>query len=580
MSRKQLKRKKQVIDDKDLRFVAYMRKSTEDEKHQMYSIRDQQTWIAKIAEQFGYNVVGTFQEEHSAAKPDNRPEFSKMMAMIESGKANAIICYHVDRLSRNPKESGALEWDLSQGIIQKIHASDGTYLPRSGNLALALQGCMATQYSISLAERVEHSMLENNRRGRCNGCAAQGYRNGCDPDNHKKSIIEKDLTVPNGAKESRYELIRKAFKLFSEGKYSPVEIKQALDEWGYRTRRTNAPITLGGVHYMLENPFYCGYTEDPETGEWHKAEWFNIAMITEDEYNRNQRIKQEYSRNKGGCKPRVFANAKKFQLKGAIICSSCGCGIGGGYHPKKMADGSVKIYTHYACNNNNHNSRNKCHLHGGISEEKAFKQISDLFDSFTISQPLYNWAIEILQKLKDEEVYERHEIELSQNSAIADLKKKRDRLLDQYLSREELGIIMTPEDYNIRREKLDKAIEELEQSKNDTQQRNRNWYEVIGKTLRLLSDPGKKLSAGGYEGEYRSILQSIGPQAYLVEKFDRYSKHGKVLTKRIIEITPYPWLRKIKESAQKIEADYGEVFTTNLQGKNHSKSAPYNEWCT
>ena len=128
--------------------------------------------------------------------------------------------------------------------------------------------------------------------------------------------------------------------------------------------------------------------------------------------------------------------------------------------------------------------------------------------------------------------------------------------------------------------KLDEAIEELEQSQVETQLRGLNWYEVVGKTLETLSDPHKDLADGAYQGEYRSILQAIGPRAYLVEKFDRYSKKGKVLTRRVIEVEPYPWLKKLKKSAQKIEANYNEVLTADLQGKNHTKLAPYNEWCT
>lgn len=578
MSRKQVKRKKQIIDDKDLRFVAYRRKSTEDDKHQMYSIEDQKAWIDNVAKQFGYNIVADFHEERSAAKPYNRPEYTKMMAMLHSGKANAIICYHADRLSRNPEESGKLQQALSDGIIQKIHSSDGVYLPSSGNLPLALQNCMASKYSNDLANRVTDTMLRNNQRGRCNGLAAQGYRNARDPQNPKRSIIVKDLEITGETNESRYDLIRKALKLFGEGGHSPVAIKQALDEWGYRTRRTGGPITLGGVHYMLESPFYCGYTEDPETLEWHKAEWYDIAMITEDEYYHNQRIKDTYRRHRGS-KPRICARAKRFQLKGTMICSSCGCGIGGGEHYKTLADGSMKLYNHYACNNNNHNSQNICHLHGGINEEKAFQQIKEMFDSYTISQPLYDWALEIFQSLRDEEVCERNQIEHSQNASIQGLKAQREKLLDTFLNKDSLGIIMTSEDYNSRREKIDKAIEELEESRVEAQQRSRNWYEIIGKTLETLSDPSKELKDGACDGEYREILQCIGPQAYLDECIGGRYKNGKVFTKRIIKVDPYPWLKKIKKSAEKIEADYSEVFTTNLQGKNHTKSAPYNEWC-
>lgn len=581
MSRKQIKYKKQATNSDELRFVAYMRKSTEDKNHQMNSISDQQTWITQEARRLGIKVVATFQEEKSASKPKNRPEFAKMMKMLNQGKANAIICYHVDRLSRNPPDSGELQWYVSEGIIQKIHASDGDYTGGdNSNFMLALQNCLATDYVQKLKGRVHYTMMENNRRGRCNGRAAQGYLNAHDMNNLKHAIVIKDTSIVGKNGESRYDLIRKALKMFGTGNYSPVEIKQMLDEWGYTMRRTNKGITLGGLHYILESPFYAGYTEDPEDPDvWHKAEW--EPMISEQEYWRNQKIKQSYGRKtKHHCpRPKISARAYKFQLKGVITCSSCGCGIGAGYHPKIMADGSTKIYVHYACNNNGHNSLRKCQLHGGISEPALFAQVDALLNKYRISRTLYEWALEILGKLKDEEIYERHSIEMSQNASIERLKAKRDKLLDMWLEHEEDGIEMTAEEYNARRQKLDSAITELEQSKRDVIERNQNWYEIIGKTLETLNDPHEKFTEGSCSGERRSILQSIGPRAYLVECFDRYSKKGKVLTKRVLEVEPYPWLEKLRKSAQKMEHDFGKVFTANQQGQNDQKSAPYKLWC-
>ncbi len=581
MSRKQVKYKHQIVDDRDLRFVAYMRKSTEDKKHQMNSIADQETWVKREAHKLGIKIVAVFQEEKSAAKPNNRPEFTKMMRKLESGQANAIICYHVDRLSRNPIDSGKLQWLTSEGIIQKIHASDGDYTSDDNSgFVLALQNCLATNYSQNLKKRVHYTMVENNRRGRCNGRAPQGYRNARDPKNTKRSIVVRDVEVVGESGENRFELIRKALKMFGTGNYSPVEIKQMLDDWGYTQRNTNRSMTLAGVHYLLESPFYAGFTEDPEDQNvLHKAEW--EPMISEQEYWRNQRIKQNYGRKVKGKRPRpkISVRAYRFQFKGVITCSSCGCGIGAGYHPKVLADGSTKIYVHYACNNNGHNTRRKCHLHGGVSEISLFKQVDALLNKYRISRTLYDWALEILRKLKDEEIYERHSIEVSQSSSIEKLKAKRDRLLDAWLEHEENGIEMTAEDYNMRRQKLDNAIAELEQSRQDTLERNQNWYEIIGKTLETLNDPQEEMVDGACMGEKRSILQSIGPQTYLVEHFDRYSKKGKVLTKRVIEVEPYPWLEKLRKSAQKMEQDFGKVLTMPQQGENHQNSAPYKTWC-
>ena len=149
-----------------------------------------------------------------------------------------------------------------------------------------------------------------------------------------------------------------------------------------------------------------------------------------------------------------------------------------------------------------------------------------------------------------------------------------------WLEHEESGIEMTAEEYNARRQKLDSAIAELEQSRRDIIERNQNWYEIIGKTLETLNDSREDFTEGGCSGEKRSILQSIGPRAYLVECFDRYSKKGKVLTKRVLEVEPYPWLEKMRKSAQKMEQDFGKVFTTTQQGQKYQFSAPYKAWCT
>lgn len=89
----------------------------------------------------------------------------------------------------------------------------------------------------------------------------------------------------------------------------------------------------------------------------------------------------------------------------------------------------------------------------------------------------------------------------------------------------------------------------------------------------------KEFKDGVCDSEYREILQCIGPQAYLDECIGGHYKNWKVFTKRIIKVDPYPWLKIIKKSTEKMEADYNEVLIANLQGKNRTKSAPYNEWC-
>ncbi|MFV0484715.1 MAG: hypothetical protein ACK5MU_00580 [Candidatus Saccharimonadales bacterium] len=59
--------------------------------------------------------------------------------------------------------------------------------------------------------------------------------------------------------------------------------------------------------------------------------------------------------------------------------------------------------------------------------------------------------------------------------------------------------------------------DDVKEANRDIEERNKNWYEIIGKTLETLKDPKERFDEATTSGEKRSILQSIGPVATLVE---------------------------------------------------------------
>lgn len=92
-----------------IKYFVYARKSSEGEDRQVQSIERQHDENKKIISRFGLKVVGSFSESRSAKLPYNRPAFSEMIKRIEKGEANGIVCWHLNRLSRNPLESGILQ---------------------------------------------------------------------------------------------------------------------------------------------------------------------------------------------------------------------------------------------------------------------------------------------------------------------------------------------------------------------------------------------------------------------------------------------------------------------------------------
>ena len=125
---------------------------------------------------------------------------------------------------------------------------------------------------------------------------------------------------------------------------------------------------------------------------------------------------------------------------------------------------------------------------------------------------------------------------------------------------------------------LRERIEKIKQVSKDAQERNKNWYEVIGKTLETLRSPKEKMEAAETAGERRAILQAIGPEAKLIERKVGTYKNGKVLTAKFIEVKPYPWLEKLDKAAKKIAPKIGEGFNRDLQGENDRKRQLYLDW--
>ena len=88
----------------------------------------------------------------------------------------------------------------------------------------------------------------------------------------------------------------------------------------------------------------------------------------------------------------------------------------------------------------------------------------------------------------------------------------------------------------------------------------------------------EKMEVAETAGERRAILQAIGPVAKLVERKVGTYKNGRDLTKKFIEVKPYPWLEKLEKSAKKIAPEIDKGFNRDLQGENDRKSALYSEW--
>lgn len=91
----------QELDLKTLKYVMYVRKSTEGAERQVRSIDDQKKECYDLAKRLGLNVIDVIPEEKSAKIPNKRPAFKDMLKRIRAKEFDAVIAWHPDRLARN-----------------------------------------------------------------------------------------------------------------------------------------------------------------------------------------------------------------------------------------------------------------------------------------------------------------------------------------------------------------------------------------------------------------------------------------------------------------------------------------------
>lgn len=545
-------------NERNLKYVIYARKSTESEDRQVKSLGDQIEFAKELAKEHHLKIIKTFSESGSASKRDNRPKFKEMVKMIESGRADGIICWHQNRLARNPLESGLIHQLLIEEKIKIIITRERAFYPDDNALLFEVEAGMSAQYSRDLSKNVKRGMRTNNKQGRFNSLAPVGYLNSKDEETGRSCIIKDP---------ARFELLQKAFRLYLTGGYSVPEIVSILNnDWGFRTKRRRRmggkPLSIKTFYDLLRNPFYMGFVRDCEDPtQFNRGQW--DAMITEDEYWRIQRLlmttKTGTDRN---LRARVAVDAKRFQLKGILKCGECGCAITANLHPKKLADGSQVVYVYYHCTHAKDRrlpKEERCKQVGGVREEELFRQIDKMLDNCTIHPKLYNWGLEIIESIQNKEIAERNHILDMQTISIEETEKQLDRLLDMSLT----GRI-TNEQYDEKKKKLDKMLYDLKQAKRDVEDKTKNWYEVVGRTFELLKDPHQKFNKTTCDGERRQILQALG--------------YNQVLRDKKIEVELYKWVKKLVDSSKNLEKNLKRVITDSDRIKNDSERAIFNVW--
>jgi len=242
-----------------MKAIIYCRKSTESEERQIQSLEAQINWCREYAITNSFEVIEEIMESKSAKKPW-REWFNKMMNLFSESKADIIITWQLNRLSRNPIDEWTIKWLSQSWTIKEIHSTD--WISNWQNILLmSVHFWMATQYIIDLKKNVMRWMMQKFEKWGALWQAPTWYWN-------NKNTNEYEISK----KESEY--IKEIFTLRSK-KYSYADISKTLFEKWFKTKSWK-PKTPWAIEQIIRNEFYIWIIKFA----WKIWEWVHSTFIS------------------------------------------------------------------------------------------------------------------------------------------------------------------------------------------------------------------------------------------------------------------------------------------------------------
>jgi site-specific DNA recombinase len=412
-----------------MKYFVYTRKSTESDEKQALSIPAQVRELNEFANKQQCYIYELLEESKSASKPNNRPVFSEMINRIKEGECSRILCWHTNRLSRNPMESGIIMQMLADGEIEEILTPQKSITNENANdILLGVEFGANSQFSKELSINTKRGLKQKVLRGEWPTYAPPFYIN-CKTGKGTKNIkpCEENYIYYERLVD---EIIAKKLPLDSAHK--------VLFEWGVKSKR-GRPFSRNTVIRSLRNPVYYGglvYKDmEEQKGKWQ-------PLISKDKWL----LLQETLDSKS--KPIRTKHNHPFRKQ--ITCTKCGYTI----VPYTKTKKSGKSYSYYGCSKRGGNCNNS-----PIRAKDLEEQILLNLKKIQLDQKTLEYLKEESAKRLDKELdYEFRKVdEIAEE--YKDVSGKLDSLLKMRINKE-----LTKEEYLNAKQPLierQKALEDL-----------------------------------------------------------------------------------------------------------------------
>ena len=519
--------------EKTIKYYIYARKSTESEDRQVQSIEDQVIRLKKLADELCLEIKEIFTEAKSAKEPENREIFNGMLKKLENGEANGILCWKLDRLSRNPIDSARLSWSLQKNVIKSIRTIERDYLPEDNVIIFNVESGMSNQFIIDLKKNVKRGLEAKLRKGFMPSKAPTAYLN-TKTGGKGENFIIKDT--------ERFNLVRKMFDLMLTGNYSVPQIQKIANEnWKLTTvksrKRGGAGLSRTSIYAIFTNIFYTGLFK--YKGNIYEGK--HPPLVTLEEYDRVQMLLGR----RGKQRPKI----RQFTFRGLIRCGECDCCVTAATKNKLIKNANqIKEYHYYFCSGRKKDY--KCSQTKVITVEELEKQIENEILKITITPTFRDRALKVLNELNDKEIHNRTNIHEIVSESFLNTQKELDNLTRMHYKE-----MITEDEYLKQRNELVIKIIQLKQKLRETEDRANNWLKLTERVFIFATNAYNCFTKGNIKTK-RDILNALGCN-YLL-------KSSK------LTLQQHPLLEPISDTLAKAKPRLELVKTTNeeLSGKS------------
>ncbi len=366
------------VEQSQMKYCLYARKSTEAEEKQALSIDSQIKEMKQIAERENLTIVEIRKESHSAKESGQRPVFEEIVKDIDTGIFNGIITWAPDRLSRNAGDLGKLVDRMDQKKLITIKTFGQTFSNSPSDKFLLMILCsQAKLENDNKSINVKRGMRARCEMGLWPVQPPTGYRK----PNQRLAKCEVEIDP------ERADTIRQIFEKISYEKWSVSKVHAWLRyDLNFKTHR-GFHLSLGNVFKIINNTFYYGRFEFPQgSGIWYEGKHKPIISKELFDETRNS-IKSQTIKSQG----------KEFAFTRIMKCGACGSGITADEKFKKLLNGGVNRHVYYRCTKaKDRNCKNPA-----LNETELIESLLDMVDTLNINKVKLTAKLDVeIQKFK------------------------------------------------------------------------------------------------------------------------------------------------------------------------------------